>query len=120
MAVTVNILNRKNILPRIIGLLLVGLLLWLVPAPTVEAQSPCGPTYQVVYGDTLHQIAERCDTSISALLAANPGIRNPNLIYTGTRLNIPSSEQKEKAERSGVGLNWFGPLPAPRARRYGS
>lgn len=49
----------------------------------------CGETYKVKRGDTLNKIAKRCDTSISALMMANPQIKNPSLIYAGANLEIP-------------------------------
>jgi LysM repeat protein len=53
------------------------------------AQGPCGQSYTVVYGDTLNQIAARCDTTVPALLKANPGLDDPNLIHVGSRLAMP-------------------------------
>ena len=45
--------------------------------------------YLVKKGDTLWGIAKRCGVSLTALIAANPQIKNPNLIYPGDRVNIP-------------------------------
>lgn len=56
-------------------------------APTkVSAEST---TYIVKKGDTLWGIAQRCGVTLAALLTANPGIKNPNLIYPGDRVKIP-------------------------------
>lgn len=44
-------------------------------------------TYVVKKGDYLSTIAARYNTTVAAILATN-GIANPNLIYTGTVLNI--------------------------------
>lgn len=63
------------------------------------AQGPCGQSYTVVYGDTLNQIAARCDTTVPALLRANPGLDNPNLIQVGTRLTMPQ-ENSDDPNRS--------------------
>ena len=60
-----------------------------VPAAAAPVASTCGATYTVARGDTLARIASRCGTTISAILAANPNIRNANLIYTGQRLHMP-------------------------------
>jgi len=46
-------------------------------------------SYTVRSGDTLGTIAARNNTSLSALAAAN-GISNPNRIYVGQRLTLPS------------------------------
>lgn len=40
-------------------------------------------------GDTLWGIAQRWGVSLQALIAANPGIKNPNLIYPGDKVVIP-------------------------------
>lgn len=62
----------------------------MMTAPTLAfAQSPCGDSETVVAGDSLREIANRCNTTIAALLAANPDITNPNLIYTGQVIAIP-------------------------------
>lgn len=50
-------------------------------------------TYTVVKGDTLSGIAKRfygSGSQYSKIAAANPGIKNPNLIYPGQVLSIPS------------------------------
>ncbi|HRW05469.1 MAG TPA: LysM peptidoglycan-binding domain-containing protein [Caldilineaceae bacterium] len=58
-------------------------------AAHAAAQSPCQATETVVAGDTLREIANRCNTTVTELLAANPQIRNRNLIYPGQVLTIP-------------------------------
>jgi LysM repeat protein len=73
-----------------IGLILAMLFSMAAFAPAVEAQSPCGSTYTVRSGDTLFRIAQRCETTIDALLNANPQIVNRNLIRTGQVLQIPT------------------------------
>lgn len=45
--------------------------------------------YTVKKGDTLWGIAKRYGVTLSALIAANPQIKNPNLIYPGNQVNIP-------------------------------
>jgi LysM repeat protein len=67
----------------------------LLTPTTAEAQSPCGDTVTVVRGDTLRGIARRCDVTYSELLAANPQIANPNLIYVGQQINIPQEGQPQ-------------------------
>jgi len=49
-----------------------------------------GGTYVVQRGDTLALIAWRYSTTVSALLAVNPNITNPSLIYVGQVINLPS------------------------------
>ena len=45
--------------------------------------------YTVRKGDTLWGIGKRYGVTLAQLLAANPGIKNPNLIYPGDRVIIP-------------------------------
>lgn len=45
--------------------------------------------YTVKKGDTLWGIARRCGVTLEALKAANPRIKNPNLIYPGDEVTIP-------------------------------
>lgn len=45
--------------------------------------------YRVARGDTLWGIARAYGVSLDALVAANPKLKNPNLIYVGDEINIP-------------------------------
>ncbi len=46
--------------------------------------------YQIVPGDNLTKIAKKFNTSIDAIMKANPYIKDPNLIYAGKSLKIPT------------------------------
>ena len=46
-------------------------------------------SYTVQRGDTLSEIAAESGVSLGALLAANPQVRNPDVIYPGQQLQIP-------------------------------
>lgn len=48
-----------------------------------------GGTYVVQWGDTLRKIADRMGISLTALIAANPQLWNPSLIYPGQVINLP-------------------------------
>lgn len=45
--------------------------------------------YTIKPGDTLSKIASQYGTTVSALVASNPQITNPDLIYAGSTLKIP-------------------------------
>jgi hypothetical protein len=53
--------------------------------------------YRIRTGDTLSGIAQRYNTSVSALMSANPQITNKNLIYAGRNLNVPGSRDEFQA-----------------------
>jgi LysM repeat protein len=44
--------------------------------------------YIVVRGDTLKSLAARFGSTVDSILASNPSISNPNVIYEGQRLTI--------------------------------
>ena len=68
-----------------------------VPAEnTAQTGSGSGTTggeavvfYTVKKGDTLWGIARRYGVTLTALITANPQIKNPNLIYPGDRVRMP-------------------------------
>ena len=64
-----------------------------VPPATPPPSTPppsSGQVYNVQRGDTLRKIASRLSTTVEAILAVNPQIINPNLIYVGQAINIPA------------------------------
>lgn len=60
-------------------------------APAYYPPQTSGSTYVVVRGDTLGEIAVRYGVSLRNLLAVNPQIWNPSLIYPGQVINLPAS-----------------------------
>jgi LysM repeat protein len=71
--------------------LVAGLLLSLVGVVQIgmAQDDPCGEIYTVRPNDNLTRIAIECNTTVNALLAANPEITDPNLIFVGMELNVP-------------------------------
>jgi lysozyme len=57
---------------------------------TVSAPAPQPKKYTVKSGDTLSGIAKKNNVTLDALRKANPQIKNPNVIYPGQVLVIPS------------------------------
>jgi LysM repeat protein len=49
-------------------------------------------SYEIQSGDTLSEIAAAHHTSIEHLMELNPNISDPNMIYTGNNLNIPTND----------------------------
>lgn len=92
-------MKRLRTSPGILAVFVIAALLLLTgstlpaQAQTVEISNlsafACGNTYIVQRGDTLGKIAQTCSTTVAQLVAANPIIRNPNIIYPGWVLVIP-------------------------------
>jgi len=82
------------------------------PLPAIPVTGPqagpCGEQYVVQPGDTLGDIAIRCETSVAALMSANADLTNPNLIIPGQALAMPA-----EAGQIPEGGIWEGmPFPA--------
>src|SRR5687767_14287582 len=60
-------------------------------------------SYQIKWGDTLSGIAARNNTTVSALMKANPQITNANLIYAGRQLNTPGRSDGFSPAQTGGG-----------------
>ncbi|QPC84694.1 LysM peptidoglycan-binding domain-containing protein [Phototrophicus methaneseepsis] len=65
--------------------------------PTAPDESPCGSSYTVLGGDYLYSIAVACNTTVDALMEANPEIENRSVIYPGQILQIPQGEDDTPA-----------------------
>lgn len=62
-------------------------------APAVESQEEaCAFKYAVQPGDSIYAIAQRFNVNIDVLLAHNPQVTNPDLIFPGLVLCIPEQE----------------------------
>ncbi|HLF28981.1 MAG TPA: LysM peptidoglycan-binding domain-containing protein [Anaerolineae bacterium] len=75
----------------LISLFLLALIIF-APLALVYAQAATPTVYVVQPGDTLFSIARRFNISLSELAQFN-GLLNPNLIYVGQTIKIPSSGQ---------------------------
>jgi LysM repeat protein len=97
---------------RVLVVLLLAILLLLALTATTQAAPETAPpaqsgVYHTVYwGETLSAIAVRYGTTVYAIMAANPQIWNPNIIFAGQVLYIP------------VGSTPPPPPPPPPACRY--
>lgn len=52
------------------------------------AANVCGDTYTVKRGDYLSKIASNCGVELSTIIAANPEIKNINLVYVGQVIRL--------------------------------
>lgn len=60
-------------------------------SPTYPPITPTGGYYTVRRGDTLGNIAKAYGVSLGSVIAANPQIWNPSLIYPGQVITIPTA-----------------------------
>lgn len=86
-------------------LLSLGLAAVLLTALCVFPASAASATHTVVKGDTMWKLAVKYQVGTSEIIAANPHITNPNLIYPGQVLTIPQTDNTVRAfEREVVRL----------------
>ncbi len=95
-------------------LVVTGLLLGLFSTISMAISTS---TYYIRTGDTLLQVAENHDITLADLMALNPQITNPNNIYVGAAIQVPSHEEEEPEGSSvaqcpqpytvGQGDTWF-------------
>lgn len=76
----------KKILSIILSFLMISMI-----AVSVGAESE--DKYTVVSGDSMWKVAVRYKIGISEIIAANPQIKNPDLIYPGDVLYIPGKDE---------------------------
>lgn len=74
---------------KILSLCIV-ILLFIFTAVPASAAPAADNTYTVVKGDSLWKIAVKYEIGISEIISANPQIKNPDLIYPGDKIIIPS------------------------------
>lgn len=82
-------MNQRPARPRTSLLALMTLLAATAFAAPAAAQSPCGDRVTVVYGDTLFDIAERCETTVEELVTHNELIDDPDVLEVGWELEVP-------------------------------
>lgn len=109
---TVNAIRAAN--PGLGWWVYAGQVLYIPTGSTTPGNQPSyGGTYVVQVGDTLGKIAGRVGCSLSALLAVNPQIQNPSLIYAGQVINLPSGATVPPYNPTPVPCNCSQPTPVP-------
>jgi uncharacterized YkwD family protein/spore coat assembly protein SafA len=61
-------------------------------------------THTVAAGESMWKIAVRYQIGVSELIAANPQIKNPAMIYVGSKLAIPSIDDVKQLEQQVIDL----------------
>jgi LysM repeat protein len=90
----------------------------LLVASEASGQSPCGSEATVAAGETLADVAERCDVSLGALFDANPDVRSTD-VATGTRIAIPAAGKNGVLDRAGSAFKQAGQEIENAATRAG-
>ena len=73
-----------------------------------------GGSYSVKSGDTLSQIAKKEGTTLKALLAANPGIKDPNKIRVGQKIKLGSPVKNRKSVYQGMTKKQMSDMAMPK------
>lgn len=79
---------------------LIGLFVVLFSAQTYAQAA----TYTVKSGDSIWKIAVKYQVGMSEILAQNPQVKNPSLIYPGQKLTIPSLDSVKSFENEVIRL----------------
>jgi LysM repeat protein len=61
-----------------------------------QEQEKCGSSVTVGPGDSLSLLAQRCGTTVPALIEANSRLKNPDLLPIGTVIALPGSSGKKE------------------------
>ena len=76
-------------------------------------------SYSIKSGDTLSQIAKRQGTTLKALLAANPSIKNPNKIRIGQKIKMSAPVKGRKSVYQGLSKSRMAGMAMPKKRATG-
>lgn len=87
-------MNKK----ALVILLVMAMLSVCLPASAQAA------TYTVQPGDSMWKIAVKYEIGVSEIIAQNPQIKNPNLIYPGQKLTIPAIDDIKAIENQVIKL----------------
>ena len=69
-------------------------------SPFIRSTASSANEHIVKRGDTLNKIARDNNVRLSDLIAANPQIRNPDLIFPGQAVNVPAARAQAPAADS--------------------
>ena len=72
--------------------LVVFILIFTVLAATLITTASAAVSHKVVRGDTMWKLAVKYEVGLSEIKSVNPKISNPDLIYPGQILNIPTTD----------------------------
>ena len=73
------------------------LILTVFAAAVLTVPAFAAQVHTVVRGDTMWKLAVKYEVGTSEIIAANPQVKNPDLIYPGDRLVIPTLDNSVRA-----------------------
>jgi uncharacterized YkwD family protein len=73
-----------------------------MPAADAQAAANISRTHTVASNDTMYRISVRYGVGLQSLIAANPQIKNPSVIWQGMRVYIPGSSTGAAAGQTGT------------------
>lgn len=113
-------MGRRKRLQGLAVLVALVVQLGLFAGPVDATPGAADPIVHVVrWGETLHLIARRYGTTIDAIVRAN-NLRNPNFVYAGQRLAIPTNGFSPSAGSNGIYVVRRGDTLRVIAARYGT
>ena len=71
-------------------------------AEASAADNPCGDSVTLGNDETLFAIAQRCDTSVAAILASNPDISDVTRIPVGATIALPNADAEAESANDDV------------------
>lgn len=89
------------------------------PPMAATDSSSSGGSYKIKSGDTLSQIAKRRGTTLKALLAANPSIKNANKIRVGQTIKMSKPVKKRKSVYQGLSKSTMSKMAMPKKKKMG-
>lgn len=92
-----------------------------LPTPPETPENPSTENtivYTVKSGDTLSEIAQRYGTTVTSIVALNPSIQNPNLIYPGEQFTIRTNSTSSEGSNNTVYIVKSGDTLSHIALRY--
>ena len=104
--------NRKKKFAK--GAAILGTGAALTTAALLGGKGKGGGSYSVKSGDTLSQIAKKQGTTLKALLAANPSIKDPNKIRVGQKLKLSSPVKNRKSVYQGMTRKQMADMAMPK------
>ncbi len=84
------LISKLSVLIKTMKKLLLTFMLSVTLVFGIYTSASAASVHSVQTGDTMWKIALKYQVGVSEIISANPSVSNPNMIYPGQKLNIPS------------------------------